>query len=512
MGNVVAVGWQAHLEVDDLSITLVRQNPQPGLPATVRIPLAEVSRVAFEPATATTAGRLDIHTSAAVHPIGFVAFQQAAFETAAGWLQQVADINTLARPAEPEHKPDLAPFEYAVFDLETTGLFPARNDRIVEVAIVHVDAAGNIGDEWSTLINPQRDVGPTHIHGISAADVRNAPTLVDIADELADRMAGRIAVAHNISFDARFLLAEYERINAPAPINRHSGLCTMQLAAHFVPSANRKLLTCCEAMGITLENAHSALGDTRATAQLFGRMLSEHGSDPRMRNHGSPVPQRTKDGLGPLVKTVQRGEAKRLPGTWLSRLAADVPPGEFDEYVDLLDRCMLDKSLSAREEESLIELAASLGIHKDQAIELHRQYLHDLAVIAWQDGVITDQERDALHQAARHLGVDASFVDDVLTRPLEGTGQSARSMELAVGDRVSFTGDLKFGRNNWQDRASAAGLKVDGVTKLTRVLVAADADTMSGKGQRAEKSGIPIIGEAAFEALIVAFESRPGLA
>ena len=70
---------------------------------------------------------------------------------------------------------------YAVIDLETTGLNPDRHDRIVEIAIVHVDAAGDITYEWSTLVNPHRDMGPQHIHGISAADARRAPSFAQVA-------------------------------------------------------------------------------------------------------------------------------------------------------------------------------------------------------------------------------------------------------------------------------------------------------------------------------------------
>jgi DNA polymerase III epsilon subunit-like protein len=65
---------------------------------------------------------------------------------------------------------------YTVVDLETTGLFPQQHDRIVEIAIVTVSDAGHIEQEWSTLVNPQRDVGPTHIHGITAREVLDAPT------------------------------------------------------------------------------------------------------------------------------------------------------------------------------------------------------------------------------------------------------------------------------------------------------------------------------------------------
>ncbi|GII59244.1 hypothetical protein Pth03_76330 [Planotetraspora thailandica] len=66
---------------------------------------------------------------------------------------------------------------YAVIDVETTGLRPFWHDRVVEVGIVHLDPAG----EWTTLVDPERDLGPQHIYGITAADIRHAPTFGEIA-------------------------------------------------------------------------------------------------------------------------------------------------------------------------------------------------------------------------------------------------------------------------------------------------------------------------------------------
>src|SRR4051812_17678904 len=58
---------------------------------------------------------------------------------------------------------------FAVIDLETTGLFPEKHDRIVEIGIVHVSPSGDITGQWSTVVNPRRDMGPQTIHGITAA-------------------------------------------------------------------------------------------------------------------------------------------------------------------------------------------------------------------------------------------------------------------------------------------------------------------------------------------------------
>ncbi|WP_449060555.1 exonuclease domain-containing protein [Planomonospora algeriensis] len=50
---------------------------------------------------------------------------------------------------------------YAVIDVETTGLHPALHDRVIEIGIVHLDPAGHVTGEWSTLLNPGRTSAPS---------------------------------------------------------------------------------------------------------------------------------------------------------------------------------------------------------------------------------------------------------------------------------------------------------------------------------------------------------------
>ena len=96
---------------------------------------------------------------------------------------------------------------FAVIDVETTGLFPGSH-RIAEIAVVHVEPDGTVSNRWETLVNPQRDLGPQHIHGIRAADVLQAPVFGDIAHDVMDLLAGRVLVAHNVRFDYRFVSHE----------------------------------------------------------------------------------------------------------------------------------------------------------------------------------------------------------------------------------------------------------------------------------------------------------------
>jgi DNA polymerase III subunit epsilon len=121
---------------------------------------------------------------------------------------------------------------FAALDLETTGLSP-RTDRVVEVAVVCLDVKGTVVSEFSTLVNPQRDVGPTRIHGLRARDVAAAPCFADVAGQVLGCLAGRVPIAHNLAFDLRFLDAELGRLGAGMPA-RLPGLCTMRLAGGYL--------------------------------------------------------------------------------------------------------------------------------------------------------------------------------------------------------------------------------------------------------------------------------------
>ena len=155
----------------------------------------------------------------------------------------------------------------AVIDVETTGLNPFRHDRVIEVAAVLVAPGQGISAELATLVNPERDIGPTSIHGITASDITNAPRFAEIAGNLAEFLCTSIAlVGHNVRFDVSFLQSEFGRIGVEMP--RYASLDTMALAGGGTLSA------CCTQHGIEYHGrAHTALHDARAAAGLLQRML-----------------------------------------------------------------------------------------------------------------------------------------------------------------------------------------------------------------------------------------------
>ena len=160
--------------------------------------------------------------------------------------------------------------EFATIDFETTGL-SAKLDRVIEVGIVRTTADGRILQEYSSLVNPSRDVGRTDIHGITAGMLRDAPTFAQIAGDVALMLNGAVMVAHNASFDARFLDAELERMSCAR--EDIDALCTLELMFAGFPAGPRRLVDCCVEYGVSVLEAHSALDDARMASQLLHFLL-----------------------------------------------------------------------------------------------------------------------------------------------------------------------------------------------------------------------------------------------
>ena len=408
---------------------------------------------------------------------------------------------------------------YAVVDLETTGLRPSWHDRIIEVAIVLTDADGKVEATWVSLVNPERDLGPQRIHGISAADVRHAPTFSEIAGQLARMLAGRTLVAHNAAFDLDFLRYAYNDSGYDVPLVLPNALCTMRAANALLPGAPRSLSGCCEYLGIPSGTAHEALSDALATASLLERLIESR------REQASWGPllwwdlavELAETSMWPAipvleVEPVVRGTSAARDTHFLSRLArglkSTVETWQEEQYAGLLDRALIDRHLSAREHDALAKKAGELGISRDEARRIHAQYLSALIASAWVDGVVTESELADLRTVADLLGieeepliamVEESRPSQVAPTPPPRVGH----FSLAPGSLVVFTGEMGRPRSEWEEIAHAAGyIPYGNVTKKVALVVAADPDSLSGKARKAEAYGIPIIGEAAFATML----------
>jgi DNA polymerase-3 subunit epsilon len=403
---------------------------------------------------------------------------------------------------------------YTVIDFETTGFSPKKHDRVVEIGVVHVSGQGVIEDHWATLVNPQRDMGATSVHGIGAGDVMGAPTFEQVAPYLLSAMAGRTLVAHNARFDLAFLEYEFERAGLPLspgiPI-----LCTMELSSRFLRGASRKLVDCCKAAGIDKKAVHSAQSDALATAALLAYYLRAAGTPPPWAAIlTAAVAHQWPSFVGepPQLSMVNRTAVEKRPEEWLDKVTSRMPRIEnpaVEAYVDVLERALLDGHHSAHDKQDLIDVAAQVGLHRDQLDKVHRVYLTALAAAAWTDGIVTLEERFQLSQVAATLGIP----NDVAKQTLHDAEGSTADFEVPMlqfvpGDRVVFTGELSKPREEWIARIEALGMKHGALTRGTRALVAADPDSLSGKATKAREYGVPIITEVAFETFVSTMEER----
>ncbi|GAB3659638.1 DEDDh family exonuclease [Streptomyces sparsus] len=180
--------------------------------------------------------------------------------------QTAAASHIPAQQAAPHAWPAGYPEGYAVVDVETTGL--ARDDRIVSAAVYRLDARGDVEDHWYSPVNPQRDPGPTWIHGLTSEMLADAPLFADIAEEFAGRLDGRVLVAHNAVFDWTMIAREYARATRTPPVRQR--LCTIALAKELdLPLPNHKLESLAAHYGVVQQRAHHALDDARVLAEAF---------------------------------------------------------------------------------------------------------------------------------------------------------------------------------------------------------------------------------------------------
>jgi DNA polymerase-3 subunit epsilon len=164
---------------------------------------------------------------------------------------------------------------FAVVDVETTGSGRQGDDRITEIAVVHV-RGGEAHTALEMLVNPQRPVSPfvERLTGIKWADLHERPTFHDVAQQVLDAMTGRVFVAHNVKFDWRFLSRELQ--NSIGKPLQGQKMCTVKMARRLVPHlARRNLDTLAWHYDVSIIGRHRAGGDARATARVLQHLLRD---------------------------------------------------------------------------------------------------------------------------------------------------------------------------------------------------------------------------------------------
>jgi DNA polymerase-3 subunit epsilon len=162
-----------------------------------------------------------------------------------------------------------------VFDLETTGI-SISTDRIVEIACIKVHVNGE--EELKVMkINPVIPIPPesTAIHGISDADVADAPTFSQVAKELGEFMKGCDFAGFNSNkFDFPLLVEEFLRAGIDFDVENRRFIDAQRIYHTMEPrnlSAAYKFYC-----NKTIENAHHAEDDTKATLEVLKAQINHY--------------------------------------------------------------------------------------------------------------------------------------------------------------------------------------------------------------------------------------------
>jgi DNA polymerase-3 subunit alpha (Gram-positive type) len=162
---------------------------------------------------------------------------------------------------------------FVIVDLETTGLEP-RLDKIIEIGAVRV-LGGKIIDEWTALVNPGVFIPQitTNITGLTSEMLEPCPPIEDVIDDYLKFLGeDSVFVAHNVEFDRGFLNSHLEKMERPHM--PHPYMCTYRLAKQVHPNlAKYKLSSLTEHFDVELPQAHRAVHDARATAELFIKFM-----------------------------------------------------------------------------------------------------------------------------------------------------------------------------------------------------------------------------------------------
>ena len=162
-----------------------------------------------------------------------------------------------------------------ILDFETTGLSPGMGDRAIEIGAVRLEN-GRVTGRFQELMNPGHRISGfiESYTGITNGMLKDARPCGEVMRDFADFIGGYNLVAHNASFDKRFLDAELERVSIHYP---GQFACSMLAARRIYQQApNHKLGTLVAYKRFPVDGTfHRALYDSEMTAKLWVAMLGD---------------------------------------------------------------------------------------------------------------------------------------------------------------------------------------------------------------------------------------------
>jgi DNA polymerase-3 subunit epsilon len=162
-----------------------------------------------------------------------------------------------------------------VFDTETTGLDPAKGDRVVEIGAIEILNLIPSGRVFHVYIDPERDMPEEafRVHGLSREFLSQHKKFAEIVQEFVDFIEDSPLVAHNAEFDLRFLNAEFATLSLP-PLAPARIVDTLAMARRLHPGSPASLDALCQRYGVDISrrDKHGALLDAGLLAEVYAEL------------------------------------------------------------------------------------------------------------------------------------------------------------------------------------------------------------------------------------------------
>lgn len=169
--------------------------------------------------------------------------------------------------------------DWLVLDTETTGI--SKASEIIEIAVS--SAEGELIYHSYVLPKGRIPSEATAIHGITRKKIKDAPIWPEVQAQLSKVLEGRLVYCYNAEFDMRLMKQSAKKWGIE-PLNIQAE-CAMLVYAElrgekhpYRPGEYKwhKLTKACRYEGLAIDNAHSALGDARMTANLLRYSIAKY--------------------------------------------------------------------------------------------------------------------------------------------------------------------------------------------------------------------------------------------
>jgi DNA polymerase III epsilon subunit family exonuclease len=159
--------------------------------------------------------------------------------------------------------------QFVVFDLETTGLDPARHE-IIEIGAIKVTPNATKHEGFQSLIKPKKKIPSkiTEINGITNEMVdTEGRQLAEVLPEFIEFAGNHRLIAYNANFDMGFLYAAANEIGITVH-NDHA--CALNMARRAWPGLpSYKLGSIAEQLNISTKGSHRAIKDCEMAATVY---------------------------------------------------------------------------------------------------------------------------------------------------------------------------------------------------------------------------------------------------